>query len=76
MATAKLHPEVLTETDYETWLDEVRVILSTMNMQMDVWQQNWTYDFRQEYDAGMAPADAADHAHDFWWQHVLDECWT
>jgi len=76
MATAQLHPDVLTDAGYETWLDEVRLVLSTVNMQMEDWQQNWPYDFRTEFEAGMAAADAADHAHDFWWQHVLDECWT
>jgi hypothetical protein len=76
MATAELSPDLLIETDYETWLANVHIALTTMNMEMDVWQQNWNYDFLKEYEAGMAPGDAADHAHDFWWQHVLDECWT
>ena len=76
MATAELSPDLLIETDYETWLANVHIALTTMNMEMDVWQENWNYDFLKEYEAGMTPIDAADHAHDFWWQHVLDECWT
>ncbi len=76
MATAELSPELLIEPDYEVWLDDVRLALATMNMDMEIWQQNWPFDFENEYDAGMIPADAADHAHDFWWQRVLDECWT
>ena len=76
MATAQLEPDVLTDVSYEHWFEEVRVALSTVNMQMELWQGNWPYDFRMDFEFGMGSDEAADHAHDFWWQHVLDECWT
>ena len=73
MATA-IAPVV--ETEYETWLDEVQLVLTTMNMEVDAWQESWNFDFVEAYEAGLSPSDAAHEAHDFWWQHVLDESWT
>lgn len=76
MATAKLCPDLLSQPDYRTWLRDVRRFLTTMHMEMDAWQENWEYDFRKEYNTGVTARDAAVDAHDFWWQHVLDESWT
>ncbi len=64
------------ETDYETWMDEVQLVLTTMNMEVDAWQESWKFDFLEAYEAGLSPSDAAQEAHDFWWQQVLDESWT
>jgi hypothetical protein len=75
MATAT-GPDVLAGVEYETWLDEVQVILATMNMEVDAWQESWKFDFLEAYNAGLSPTDAAQEAHDFWWQQVLDESWT
>ncbi|PYX91182.1 MAG: hypothetical protein DMG71_20800 [Acidobacteria bacterium] len=76
MAVAKQCPELFIQVDYRTWLGEVQKDLQTMHMEMNGWRKNWEYDFRKEYDAHATPHDAAIHAHDFWWQHVLDESWT
>lgn len=73
MATA-IAPIV--ETGYETWMDEVQLILTTMNMEVDAWQESWKFDFLEAYESGLSPSDAAQEAHDFWWQQVLDESWT
>ncbi len=66
----------LVETDYETWMDEVQLVLTTMNMEVDAWQESWKFDFLEAYQSGLSPSDAAQEAHDFWWQQVLDESWT
>lgn len=76
MATAKLAPELFVELDYWTWIREVNSLLHTMHMEMGACQENWEYDFRKEYDSGETARDAAIHAHDFWWQHMLAESWT
>lgn len=76
MAAARQLPDLSTTLDYETWLDEVGDVLTGMDVDMDLWQENWAYDFRCEYEAG-TPADiAATRAHDFWWQSLLAESWT
>ena len=76
MAAAKVCPDLYVHQDYKSWLHDVKSDLSTMDMEIGDWQDNWKYDFRREYNAGVAAHDAAIHAHDFWWQHVLDESWT
>jgi hypothetical protein len=76
MAAAKLLPDLFFQPDYTTWLRDVRRVLTIMHMEMDAWQENWNYDFRKAYNAGATARDAAVHAYDFWWQHVLDESWT
>ena len=76
MATARILPDVHIQSSYETWLGDVCEILATMDMKLDAWQENWEFDFRQEYDAGSTPHDAALRAHDFWWQQLLAESWT
>ena len=76
MATAEVLSHVHVQTDYRTWLGEVRTELITFGMKMDACQKNWEFDFQKEYENGAAPLDAAVHAHDFWWQHVLAESWT
>jgi len=76
MAVAKQCPELFIHVDYRTWLGDVQRDLQSMHMKMDAWLKNWDYDFRKDYDAGATAHEAALHAHDFWWQHVLDESWT
>jgi len=64
------------QVDYRTWLSDVRATLASMNMEMETWQRNWAYDFRNEYNAGTSTRDAALRAYDFWWEHLLAESWT
>jgi hypothetical protein len=76
MSAAKLLPDLCVQTDYKTWLGDVRSALTTMNMEMEALQENWEFDFRREYDNASEPDDTALHAHDFWWQELLAESWT
>lgn len=76
MSALKQLPELPVRTDYKTWLDEVRKALASMDVDLDVWRDSWTYDFHREWEAGTAPCDAALHAFDYWWHEVLGECWT
>lgn len=55
-------------TAYESWLDEVRAALQTINMPLDDWQKIWAFDFRKEHAAGTSPGEAADKANRFWWR--------
>ena len=41
---------------YESWLNEVRIALDSINMRMDDWQKNWSFDFEHEFRAGADPA--------------------
>lgn len=52
---------------YEVWLDQVRVALRSINMQMEDWQPIWSFDFPREHEAGTTPDDAAMKANRFWW---------
>ncbi len=76
MATAKLAPNLATVPDYAAWLSAVRSALLAKNMKLDDWQQNWTYDFRRDFELGMTPRDAALHACELWWGNLLAESWT
>lgn len=76
MATAELLSHVRVQENYKAWLSEVRTELITLGMKMDACQENWEFDFRNEYDGGSTPFDAAVHAHEFWWRHLLAESWT
>ncbi|HET7439818.1 MAG TPA: hypothetical protein VFJ47_00835 [Terriglobales bacterium] len=76
MAVAELLPELDVQLDYWTWLREVKNLLEGMNTEMGPWLENWDFDFREEYDAGATPDEAATRAHDYWWQQLLAESWT
>jgi hypothetical protein len=76
MSAATVLPGLYVQTDYKTWLNDVRQALANMNMDMKAWQENWEFDFRREYDAASEPCGTAVHAHDFWWQQLLAESWT
>lgn len=52
---------------YETWLNEVKEALTSINMSMDEWQSIWPFDFSGEHDAGTSPDTAAMKANRFWW---------
>jgi len=53
--------------DYTTWLDDVRTVLASINMPMDVWQKAWRFDFEREYRDGTDPNAAAEKANRYWW---------
>lgn len=53
--------------NYEAWLKDVEDALSSINMAIQEWQQNWHFDFEAEFKAGAAPKDAAMRANQFWW---------
>jgi hypothetical protein len=53
--------------EYETWLDQVRTALHSINMSMDDWQPVWPFDFPSEHDKGTDPDAAAMKANRFWW---------
>ena len=76
MATAELIPDLRTQTNYETWWQEVRNTLGAMNMHVEDCQENWEFDFRQEFEEGSTPENAAVRAFDFWWEQLLEESWT
>lgn len=65
---------------YESWLNEVRIALDSINMRMDDWQKNWSFGFEHEFRAGADPARAAERANRFWWRAqnkaVGQECRT
>jgi hypothetical protein len=44
---------------YETWLNDVRAALDSVNMPMTDWQGVWPFNVRAEYNAGTKPDDAA-----------------
>jgi hypothetical protein len=75
MATAELLPDLSTQADYKTWLDDVQDTLTAMDIEMEAWQENWEFDFRGEFNRGSTPHDAARSAYDFWWQELLAESW-
>jgi len=81
MSSVKQCPELLARADlarpdYRAWLDDVRAMLVSMNTEMDLWQDNWKYDFRRAYEAGTAAHEAAVDAREFWWHELLAESWT
>lgn len=53
--------------EYETWLDQVRTALHSINMTMDDWQPVWPFDFPGEHDKGTDSGAAAMKANRFWW---------
>jgi hypothetical protein len=53
--------------NYDSWLDEVRQALRSINMSMDDWQPVWRFDFTGEHDKGTEPHAAAMKANRFWW---------
>lgn len=53
---------------YQSWLDEVRAALHSINMPMDDWQRVWEFDFRAEFDRGEQADKAAEAANRFWWR--------
>lgn len=76
MAAARQLPDLSTTLDYESWLNEVSDVLTSMDVEIGMWQENWAYDFHAEYEAGTPARMAAIHAHDFWWQNLLAESWN
>ena len=52
---------------YEVWLDQVRDVLRSVNMQMEDWQPVFEFNFPAAHDAGDAPDEAAMKANKFWW---------
>jgi len=52
---------------YETWLQQVKEALVSINMSMDDWQPVWPFDFSGEHDKGTDPDAAAMKANRFWW---------
>ncbi len=58
----------MTATTYESWLDQVRDALRSVNMNMDDWQGKWPFDFLGEHKGGTAAKDAAMKANRFWWK--------
>lgn len=53
---------------YDTWLDQVRGALRSINMRIEDWQVEWPFDFPGEYTTGTKPDDAALKANRYWWQ--------
>lgn len=53
--------------EYDSWLDQVREALRSINMSMDDWQPVWRFDFPGEHDKGTNPHAAAMKANRFWW---------
>ena len=53
--------------EYETWLEQVRTALHSINMTMDDWQPVWPFDFPGEHDKGTDSGAAAMKANRFWW---------
>ncbi|HWR34375.1 MAG TPA: hypothetical protein VN622_00720 [Clostridia bacterium] len=53
---------------YASWIDEVRLALSAINMPLDEWQRCWRFDFEREYSAGVEPSAAAEKANRYWWR--------
>lgn len=51
----------------ETWLNQVKESLASINMPFDAWQEQWPYDFEADYHAGISANDSARHANAFWW---------
>lgn len=54
-------------TGYDTWLNQVKDALSSINMKLEDWQQVWSFDFKREFDSGTTPDAAAMKANQFWW---------
>ena len=52
---------------YEKWMSEVRAAFDSLSMPMADWQAIGVFDYRSEYDAGVAPAEAALKANRHWW---------
>ena len=63
---------------YESWLNEVRATLDSINMHMEDWQKNWPFNFEHEFRAGTDPSKAAEKANRFWWREqnkaLHEEC--
>jgi len=76
MAALEQIPDLAVRPDYITWLHEVGAALASVQMELDAWRENWPYDFRKDYEAGVSAHDAAMHAQDFWWQELMAESWT
>jgi hypothetical protein len=53
--------------DFDSYLAEVRAALNSINMQMEDWQRAWPFDFRAQFERGIAPGEAAEAANRFWW---------
>ena len=53
--------------NYQSWFDQVRDALRSINMQIEDWQGVWPFDFGSDYEAGTTPDDAAMKAKRFWW---------
>jgi hypothetical protein len=56
------------ETDFDSWLKDVRSALESINMRMDDWQGVWRFDFEREYRAGTNAQTAAAKANRYWWR--------
>lgn len=59
--------QLLMADAYQSWLSEVRTALRSINMEFDDWQAIWTFDFRNEYNSGASPGNAAEKANRFGW---------
>ena len=57
----------IASTEYESWLNHVTELLSSINMPMDDWQKVWPFDFRHEFDLRRSAEEAASKANRFWW---------
>ena len=56
-------------TNFDTWLADVREALNSINMPMEEWQKSWAFDFKDEFEAGTSPDQAALKANRFWWRN-------
>ena len=57
----------MTTMTYESWLQQVKEALVSINMPLDDWQPIWPFDFSGEHDKGTEPDAAAMKANRFWW---------
>jgi hypothetical protein len=73
------------ETEFDSWLRQVRVVLDSIGMPMDKWQQAWPFDFAHEFEVNTIPREAALKANKLWWQQqnraigqecrIIRDCW-
>jgi hypothetical protein len=68
----------ITSVDFIAWLEEVRDVLASTNIDVPDWQAKWPYDFTRAFDAGLSSRDAALHANKWWWwqqnKEIRQEC--
>lgn len=60
------------------WVANVRAVLDSFGMPLDVWQKAWSFDFDSEYRSGASAPAAANKANRFWWREhnrsLNEEC--